>query len=63
MPALMAATASANVVTDPEAVKLAAVSVPVIGLGPTVSGRMTPPLDPAAPVWMWAAFTVPDSPL
>ena len=22
-----------------------------------------PPATPAAPVWMWAAFTVPDSPL
>ncbi len=59
----MAATAWANVVIDPDALKLAAVSVPVIGLGPAVKGRMTPPLEPAAPVWMWAALTVPDSPL
>ena len=50
-------------VTDPEAAKLAAVRVPVIGLGPAVSGRITPPAIPAAPVWMWAAATLPDSPL
>ena len=59
----IAATAWANVVTGPDAVKLAAVSVPTIGLGPGVIGRITPPLVPAAPVWIWDALTVPDSPL